>query len=84
MLEWLKGFIAKRQEVKQGAIIWAYFPELKKHYKVIVSSVKMNTFAAKFPDEEPDDLDCWKLYGQMDNDIIYSLETKTPVDMRKK
>lgn len=63
--------------------ITVYIPSVGKCYKMVVSGIKFRTFTARWEDDEPDDVDMGFDYGQIDNDIEFYIDSRTPVDKRK-
>ena len=61
-----------------GRRLVAHWPKENVYVIVEVSSVKFNTFTARFVGGEPDAVNPGA-YGQCDNDVEYDMRTRRPV-----
>ena len=66
----------KWQKIEYGREVVVYFPVEDYYAEMRVSSVKQGKFTAEFANGmEPGEVDLWKNYGQMDDDVLVDAST---------
>ena len=85
-MKWLFWrFLKMLEKVRYNDYVHCWFPVEKRIVKMKVSSIRVDCFAAKFPDgEEPEYIDSLENYNQLDNDILFDNKTREPIVMRPK
>lgn len=76
----LMKFFILIEKPKLNGTIHVYIPKVDKIYRMNVSSVKCFTFTARWEnDEEPEDVNMYDFYGQLDNDLEFFKESREPI-----
>lgn len=92
MINLIKNLLAKywKKKIQAGDFhrenkVWIYFPNVKKSYHMVISSITLTGFTARFLSDD-DDSESGSLseYGQYDNDIKFDQKTVLPLYMGSK